>query len=361
VKVKPKNPGGVSVPNQDNKVYERVEDGAKAVAPEQKKLVSTEEQPVDISARAKDAATALPGVFEDDQIGSAKAAPSAGGDTASADAPGTAPTAGNVTTSQDIADLIKAAPKGEDRLAPTHDATPKRADDDVLAVTPHKVRTMIVRADGTMVPREDPVPAASTSPKAPAPAQEPQAKTAAAEPVPASGNVTPAPAKPAASTNDAMAAMAKAEVKPAEAPRPAEAAAPKQFERADRGQITTPERVAIAPSRPADQPVDIVGKAPQKVASAEPAPAAAPAKEASGTWSVQISSQPTAEAAQTSYQNMARRYANILGGHAANIVKADIAGKGTYYRVRIAAGSKEDAITLCTKYKAAGGSCFVSK
>jgi hypothetical protein len=371
VKVKPKNPGGVSVPNQDNKVYERVEDGAKAVAPEQKKLVSAEEQPVDISARAKNAATGLPGVFEDDQIGPAKAAPSVGGnadddvasgsDTASDDAPGAAPGAGNVTTSQDIADLIKAAPKGEDRLAPTHDAAPKRADDDVLAVTPHKVRTMIVRADGTMVPREDPAPAAVPPSKAPVVAQEPQAKTAAAEPASANVNVMPAPAKPAASTDDAMAAMAKADVKPAEAPKPAEAAAPKQFERADRGQISTPAKVAIAPSRPADQPVDIIGKAPQKVASAEPASAAEPVKEASGTWSMQIASQPTAEAAQTSYQNMARRYANILGGHAANIVKADIAGKGTYYRVRIAAGSKEDAIALCTKYKAAGGSCFVSK
>jgi hypothetical protein len=76
---------------------------------------------------------------------------------------------------------------------------------------------------------------------------------------------------------------------------------------------------------------------------------------------VQIASQPTAEAAQTTYQNMARRYASVLGGYAANIVKADIAGKGTYYRVRIAAGSRDDAIALCTRYKAAGGSCFVSK
>ena len=74
-----------------------------------------------------------------------------------------------------------------------------------------------------------------------------------------------------------------------------------------------------------------------------------------------IASQPTAEAAQTSYQNLARRYSGILGGHAANIVKAEITGKGTYYRVRISAGSKEDAIALCTKYKAAGGTCFVSK
>jgi hypothetical protein len=369
VKVKPKNPGGVNVPNQDNKVYERVEDGAK-VAPEQKKLVSTEEKPVDISARGKD--TALPGVFEDDQAGGAgaDAAPGRSKDDdvasapadgkAGANAPAPAPAAGKTSTSQDIAELIKAAPKGEERLTPTE--APKRADSDVLAVTPHKVRTMIVRADGTMVPREDPAPAAASQPAAPGQAKDqtpPAAALPATAPEPREApQAKTAAAKPAASTEDAMAAMAKADVKPAEAPKP-EAAKP--IERLDRGRISTPAKVAPAPSRPADQPADIVGAAPKKVASAEPAPAPAPVTAASGEWSVQIASQPTAEAAQTSYQNMARRYASVLGGHAVNIVKAEVAGKGTYYRVRIAAGSKDDAIALCTKYKAAGGSCFVSK
>ncbi|MGN6466652.1 MAG: SPOR domain-containing protein [Rhizobiaceae bacterium] len=360
VKVKPKNPGGVSVPNQDNKVYERVEDGAQ-VAPEQKKLVSSEEKPVDISARAKD--TALPGVFEDDQIGAAKgdgstdaktdgdSAPAPDSDKASDRAPAAA-TVGKASTSQDIANLIKAAPKGEDRLAPTPDASSKRADSDVLAVTPHKVRTMIVRADGTMVPREDPAPAQTKADNA-LPTALPAAAPAPTEPPAAKAEV-----RPAAPADDAMAAMAKADVKPAEVSKPAPA---RTVERLDQGRISTPAKVAVAPSRPADQPLDIVGAAPKKVASAQPAPERAPVTAASGDWSVQIASQPTAEAAQTSYQNMARRHPEILGGHAVNIVKADIEGKGTYYRVRVTAGSKDDAIALCTKYKAAGGSCFVSK
>jgi hypothetical protein len=330
VKVKPKNPGGVTVPNQDNKVYERVADGATAVAPEQKKLVSTEEQPVDISAQAKGTATALPGVFEGDQITPLKSAPSDDNSTASGgDA---AASLSAAVAKGDIADIIKATPKGEDRLTPTQDTTREKADADVLSVTPHKVKTMIVRADGTMVPREDPVPAdagvktaeadavVSTDlpPAAPIPTQEPQTVKA-----------TETAAKPA--------------------------------ERSQNSQVNTPAKVAAAPTRPADQPADVAGVKPQKVASAEASPKPAPVTEASGSWSVQIASQPTAEAAQTSYQNMARRYADILGGHAANIVKADIAGKGTYYRVRIAANSKDDAIALCTKYKAAGGNCFVSK
>lgn len=341
VKVKPKNPGGMTVPNQDNKVYERVADGATAVAPEQKKLVSTEERPIDITARTDNAASALPGVFDGDTIGSSKDGPSDDGvadGNASSDA--TASSASAAAASKgDIADIIKATPKGEDRLAPSQDATPKRADNEILSVTPRKVRTMIVRADGTMVPSEDPAPAGNAS----ANASQAAVKTAEAN---------------AATSSDLPSAAPIPTQEPQAAPRTAKAV--ETAKPAERAQINTPAKVAAAPSRPADQPVDIAGK-PQKVASAEVAPKPAPVAEASGNWSVQIASQPTAEAAQTSYQNMARRYAEILGGHAANIVKADVTGKGTYYRVRITANSKDDAIALCTKYKAAGGNCFVSK
>ena len=51
----------------------------------------------------------------------------------------------------------------------------------------------------------------------------------------------------------------------------------------------------------------------------------------------------------------------MLGGRGVNIVKAEVAGKGTYYRVRVPSATRDEAIALCEKYKAAGGSCFVSK
>ena len=56
-----------------------------------------------------------------------------------------------------------------------------------------------------------------------------------------------------------------------------------------------------------------------------------------------------------------RRYGSVLSGHEASIVKAEIAGKGTFWRVRIPAQSRNDAISLCESYKAAGGNCFVSR
>jgi hypothetical protein len=76
---------------------------------------------------------------------------------------------------------------------------------------------------------------------------------------------------------------------------------------------------------------------------------------------MQIASQPTVESAQSSYQDLQRRYGSVLAGHTASIVKAEVAGKGTFYRVRVPAKSRNDAIALCTSYKAAGGNCFVSR
>lgn len=76
---------------------------------------------------------------------------------------------------------------------------------------------------------------------------------------------------------------------------------------------------------------------------------------------MQVASQPTAEGAQAAYQDLARRYGSVLQGRGVNIVRADIQGMGTYYRVRIPAASRDEAIQLCTRYKSAGGSCFVSR
>ena len=76
---------------------------------------------------------------------------------------------------------------------------------------------------------------------------------------------------------------------------------------------------------------------------------------------MQIASQPSEAAAQSSYQDLVRRYGSVLEGREANIVKADIAGKGTFWRVRVPAQSRNDAISLCESYKAAGGNCFVSR
>jgi hypothetical protein len=116
--------------------------------------------------------------------------------------------------------------------------------------------------------------------------------------------------------------------------------------------------------RPADQPVTIVGQTggqnaggEQQVASAADAATQAGA----GGYAIQIASTPSPEAAKSTYAALTRKYGGVISGRGVSIQKADVDGKGTVYRVRIPAGSKQEAAALCARYKASGGSCFVTK
>lgn len=281
VKVRPENPGGAPVPNQDNKVYDTV-GRTPTEEPTQQRLVTTAEKPIDMAAQED-----VP-LDEDDTI--------------VGDDEGMAP-----------------AGKSEDRIQQAIQDDSATRNTEVAAVTPRKVRTMVVKSDGTLVPREDPAPAVD----------------------------------PATTSSEGAAAQSTAAAAHANEPKPAEAtAAPRPAAQPS----STPASVAIAPSRPSDQPVNVVGEVkPDKVAALTTNAGAA------GEWAMQIASQPTEAAAQSSYQDLLRRYGNVLNGHPASIVKAEIAGKGTFYRVRVPAPTRNDAITLCESYKAAGGNCFVSK
>ncbi len=292
MKVKPENPGGTVIPNQDNKVYDAVAKGARPANPVQPKLVANAEEPVDVVAKEQAAQAERTAAFSgtDDSEGGAQNA-----------------------AQQPV--------KSEDRVAQV--AQENAGTQEGALVTPRKVRTMVVKPDGTLAPREEPAlaPVAASEPTDPTPQRVGQDQT----------GTVPQAAEPV--------------LKPA---KPSTVAA-------------TPSAAPVVPQRPSDQPVDIAGEvkpqAQQQVAAAQPQ---APAAAASG-WSMQIASQPSVEGAQSTYQDLARRYSNVLAGRSANIVKADVAGKGTFYRVRVMAQSREDAIKLCTSYKAAGGNCFVSK
>jgi SPOR domain len=331
VKVRPENPGGTTVPNQDNKVFQTMNGTDKGAAPTQEKLISGSEEPVDMAARA---------------------APPAADDEAA-------------ITDDPIADEIAAAPKGEERVA-SADADEAGLNDQGVAVAPRRVRTMVVRADGTLVPSEEPV-LSGTEPTSAA--QTPAGPDAAAlEPAdpakdltdPAVGSESTASLTPAA-VAPAEPETASAPAEPETAAAPAEAATPAPTTpepAAQAGQSEMPATGPAVPSRPADQPLDVVGEVnPQQVAAATPADAAPPA----GAWSVQIASQPSQAAAKSTYEDLSRRFESVIGGRGVNIVKADIAGKGTFWRVRVPAGSRAEAVSLCESYKSAGGNCFVSK
>ncbi|MDZ5697015.1 SPOR domain-containing protein [Chelativorans sp. M5D2P16] len=295
VKVQPEDPGGTVIPNQDNQVYKRVsgEEAGDAV-PAQAELVSTAEEPLD-----------LPGV-----TGSSGATPAV---------------------------MEGGSDKREDRLDNSLEEA-AAGETEVAALAPRRVRSLVVRPDGTMVPREMPEPQETAS----ASAGE-QSASAGGQSAAADGN----------------------------APDNAETAAVDTAGATETTDVPIPNSAPIPPSRPANiastqqQPSGQASQAaqsnsaPTQVAAAEPQPVQ-PSAAASG-WSVQIASQPSAQDAQQSYQELAQRYGNLLQGRGVNIVKADIAGKGTYYRVRIPSSSKDEAVRLCSQLKSAGGNCFVSQ
>ncbi|WP_269930024.1 SPOR domain-containing protein [Aminobacter sp. HY435] len=287
IKVRPENPGGITVPNQDSKVYDRVAGGGNG-APAQEKLVTNVEEPIDVAAKEAEALA---------------------NDSLPVDA-------------EDTADGM--APKSEERVAQVDQPD---ASAETAAVAPRKVRTMVVRPDGTLVPREEPAPAA----------------VAAAEPTDPAPQRVAEPASEATGTVPAKPALAPvAEAKPAA-----------------NQSASTPASAPIAPQRPSEQPVNVVGEVkPDQVVAVAPA---APTAAASGAWAMQIASQPSEAAAKSTYDDLRRRYGSVLNGREVSIVKAEIAGKGTFWRVRVPAGTRNDAVSLCESYKAAGGNCFVSK
>jgi hypothetical protein len=340
VKVRPENPGGTTVPNQDKAVYETVAGTGGEEGPRQEKLLTSAEEPIEVpkpepepEPRMAEAAPAAPAPVD--------AAPVDTAPVEQAAAP-----QGDLPQALPAADQPPALPqaKSEDRIEQVIQEASIDNNVEVAAVAPRKVRTMIVKADGTLVPREDPKPVAA-APTA-APASAPAADTSTAEPAPsapdATGTVPPADATP----NAAAAAPATDTPQIAAEPAPA----------GETSASATPSSVPVAPARPSDQPVEIVGEV-----KADQVAALNPPSGANGAWSMQIASQPSEAAAQSSYQDLLRRYGSVLEGRQANIVKAEIAGKGTFWRVRVPAGSRDEAIKLCESYKSAGGNCFVSK
>lgn len=81
----------------------------------------------------------------------------------------------------------------------------------------------------------------------------------------------------------------------------------------------------------------------------------------SGGALVQVSAQRSEDAARESYRSLQSRYPNILGPYQAAIIRADLGDRGVYYRVRIGPFSGNDATRLCNDLKSAGGDCIVAR
>ncbi|MDP9787623.1 SPOR domain-containing protein [Agrobacterium tumefaciens] len=317
MKVVPENPGGRVVPNQDKAVYDRVAGGS-AADPKQPALISSNEQPVDVVQR-----TLIP-----EQL------PLEGENDADMEAAGT--------------------PVGETedpRLLSPEEKAAQNEGSAATGVSPRKVRTMIVKPDGTLVAQEVEVPAAQppkadkveelAAPQTAKPGEGAPAVIAASR-VP----VAPERAQPQANTPAAAAKPAAQSAAPLPAARPSSQPANVVATVTNQGNV----RPATAPAQPQ--------AAQQQTAAATPAATSTPS---AGGYYIQIASLPSQAEAQKSYQNMSAKFGSVIGGRGVDIKAAEIAGKGTFYRVRIPAGDKNEAVALCEKFRSAGGSCLVAR
>lgn len=211
---------------------------------------------------------------------------------------------------------------------------------------PKKVKTVLVRPDGSIV-GEQPAAAAPSiaslaagqtpSPKAPE-VKLPVARAPEAAPVKAAAApavVTPAPAK--AATRVVPAAPAKA-APAAEAQD--NGAGPLQIAPGGKAKpIKTASRDVSAAPAAADDTVQTTGST------------------TGGAFAVQLAAPASEQEAKDAAARAQKQYASALGGHQPTIRKAS---DKEVYRVRVSNLSKDEADALCGKLKAAGGACFVA-
>jgi SPOR domain len=254
VKEVPQQPGGKEFPHKNKLIYERLQNGDQ---PEAERIVPRQEE------------LAMPAM------------------------PGAAP---------------GAAPMQPPAVATVDD--PNAADGG-----PRRVKTLVVRPDGSvMPPPEAPAAPQQAAPAEAAPAPAPQQQMAAAEPA--------MPAVPMPQAAPAPAPVAEAAPPPAAAPAPA----------------ADPASVAAIPPKP-------------KVATADVAPA--PSKPSQ--YVVQVGSKQNQTEALATFADMQQKYPTLLASYRPMVQKADLGAKGVWYRLRIGPIIDKSAATkLCGQLKSQG-------
>ncbi len=120
--------------------------------------------------------------------------------------------------------------------------------------------------------------------------------------------------------------------------------------------------LAARPSQPAKTPAAKAATVVADAASTDAPVALAPsaAKETGGDWAVQFAAPRSEEDAQRTISRLKSKYAADLGDADLGMREADVNGH-TIYRVRAGGLAKADAAALCAKVKASGGDCFIAK
>ena len=195
-------------------------------------------------------------------------------------------------------------------------------------ITPKKVKSISVRPDGTILPNDQPPAAAMPIPHAPKVAEHPAAPVAKASTPKTTSRVVLTTPKPT------QTAETDTTPKPTTTPKSVKKVKPQ------------PQRVATAETN--DQEVTAAPAAETESAGS------------GGGFAVQLAAPGSEAEAKSVSSKLGAKFASALSGHRLGFHKADSKGKSVY-RVRVGSLSKEDAVSLCEKLKADGGTCFVAK
>ncbi len=310
-KERPVNPGGVEVPNQDKEVLQ-----AKPQTAAVERVAPREEQPVDLTAAQR-----------------------------------------RVQTSPDTASATSAVRQiqGVAIVAPISIKPPATAAVVSAEPAPRPVASVPITIAGQSspvapsvlapVPIAAPVITSATTPATAAPVTAPPLRTAtpanSAEPrrvraVPIRADGEPAPARAQAQPRIVPAAPG---VQPAVEPDAANA----------------PLRITPLANR----------AAPQRVASAQSAQTAqeTPAPRTTGgtgNFTVQLAAEGSSDSARSKFNRIRGQHSSVLGGYEPDIRTAEVNGRNVY-RVRVGSFSREEAVSVCERLKASGGTCFVAR
>ncbi len=204
-------------------------------------------------------------------------------------------------------------------------------------IEPKKVKTVVVRPDGTIMssdtPQEPAVAAASQPMPTVAPAQE------EAPPV--------LPVGPAPVPVDTAASSAKTT----------------EHAAADSPSVdTAPARVDAAPAAPAAPVVAPTAHSerPKPVAVADTEATDSGAQSGARGFAVQLAAPQTEAEARQSMAKLQKEYGAEIAGHRLKYHRAKVANKSVF-RVRVVGLSHEEATALCKKVQAKGGGCFVAR
>ncbi|HEX4292863.1 MAG TPA: SPOR domain-containing protein [Rhizomicrobium sp.] len=213
----------------------------------------------------------------------------------------------------------------------------------VIAAEPGPAKVAPTNAGGTPTPYtglkiyQQPAP---SDEEANADTTPPPSETPAAKPAPMT--VAPPPAatplaKPTPPPVAVVAAKPPVVAPPTPKPAPVEA---------------KPAPVAVAPPPPVVKPAPAVVKPPVVTPAATPV--------AAGGSLLQIGAYKSEADANAAWRDYKAKHP-AAAGLSTDIKQVDLGAKGTWYRLRIVAGSKSDAASLCDKLKADGAACIPTK